>query len=48
MRRIVCFHYAVRDKEQHREKIERLHKRISNVEKPRNKTPSVSLLKGHT
>jgi len=26
--------------EEHREKIERLHKRISNVDNPRNKTPS--------
>ena len=36
------FYHAVRDSEEHQQKIERLHKRISNVEKPRNKTPSVS------
>ena len=41
----VLFSYAVaKESEEHREKIERLHRRISNVDKNRNKTPLVSLI----
>ena len=36
------FYGVAKESEEHREKIERLHKRISNVDKNRNKTPSVS------
>ena len=46
---IICFRrHAGRDREQHREKLERLHKRISNVDNPRNKTPSVSCQNGQS
>ncbi|XP_078369782.1 uncharacterized protein LOC144653617 isoform X1 [Oculina patagonica] len=38
--RLSAISREVRDKELHREKIEQLHKRISNVDKVRNKTPS--------
>ena len=39
------FFYAVaKESEEHREKIERLHRRISSVDKNRNKTPLVSLI----
>nr|XP_058971486.1 cyclic nucleotide-binding domain-containing protein 2-like isoform X1 [Pocillopora verrucosa] len=40
MGRLSALSRDIRDSEEHRQKIERLHKRISNVEKPRNKTPS--------
>ena len=33
---------VAKESEEHRDKIERLHKRISNVDKNRNKTPLVS------
>ena len=36
------FYGAAKESEEHREKIERLHRRISNVDKNRNKTPLVS------
>ena len=41
---LLLFFYAVaKESEEHREKIERLHRRISSVDKNRNKTPLVSL-----
>ncbi|PFX22650.1 Cyclic nucleotide-binding domain-containing protein 2 [Stylophora pistillata] len=40
MGRLSVLSRDVRDGEEHREKIERLHRKISNAEKPRNKTPS--------
>ena len=42
---LLLFFYAVaKESEEHREKIERLHRRISSVDKNRNKTPLVSLI----
>lgn len=40
MGRLSVLSRDVRDSEEHREKIERLHRKVSNAEKPRNKTPS--------
>ena len=43
---VFCFFFdaVAKESEEHREKIERLHRRISNVDKNRNKTPLVSLI----
>lgn len=40
----VLFYAVAKESEEHREKIERLHRRISSVDKNRNKTPLVSLI----
>ena len=40
----VFFYAVAKESEEHREKIERLHRRISSVDKNRNKTPLVSLI----